>query len=261
MRRVPLLLLALVAVLGGTGAMEVTTQTPVVKTLKCMRANTPSQLSVSDLRIEAQGNGVSTKFLSGRFYSRRDGRGLRAMLHITAPADLAGMRYLLVEDEPQEALYLFLPSLGKVRRLSGAGPEAQIAGTSLDYGDLRLVSQALRAASITLDSPTTVAGRSAQQLRFVPAIADSPYRRIVAAVDDKTCAILRADFQGAERSLKRYEIDPAGLQQSGRHTYASRSTIEDLVRGATAQISLGGVSTSAQVPSALLDPKSFHKRP
>lgn len=241
--------------------MEVTTQTPVVKTLECLHANTPSQLSVSDLRIEAQGPGVTTRFLSARFYSRRDPRGLRAMLHITAPADLAGLRYLLVEDQQQDALYLYLPSLGKVRRVNGAGPEAQIAGTSLDYGDLRLVSQSLHAASITMESATTVGGRPANQLRFVPAVADSPYRRIVAAVDHQTCAILRADFQGAERSLKRYEIDPGSLQQSGRYTYGSRARIQDLVRGSSAQVSLGGVSTSAQVPSALLDPRSFHKQP
>lgn len=261
MRAAAPVVIAFTALLAGTGAMEVTTQSKVVKTLECMRANAPKQLSISDLRVEAQGSGVSTKFLSGRFYSRRDKRGLRAMLHITAPTDLAGVRYLLVEDEQQDALYLYLPSLGKVRRVSGAGPEAEIAGTTLDFGDLRLVSQALRAASITLDSPATVAGRPAQQLRFVPTIADSPYRRVITAVDDQTCAILRADFQGADKTLKRYEIEPASLQKSGATTYASRAKIEDLVRGTRAQISLGGVSTSTQVPSGLLDPKSFHKRP
>lgn len=254
-------LVAGLALLGGTGAMEVTTRTPVVETLECMRANAPRRLTVGDLRIEAQGGNVTTRHLAGRFYSHRDERGLRAMLHIIAPADLAGMRYLLVEDEPQDALYLYLPSLGKVRRVSGAGPEAQIAGTTLDYGDLRLVSQALRAASITLEADTTVVGRAARQLRLVPAVADSPYRRIIVATDERSCAILRADFQGANGTLKLYEVDPASLQRSGDFTYASRATIEDRARGSRAQVSLGGVSTLAQIPSALLDPKRFHKRP
>ena len=261
MRKAHPRLLACLALLGATGAMEVTTRTPVVDVLECMRANAPRQLTVSDLRIEAQGGDVTTRRLAGRFYSRRDERGLRAMLHVTAPADLAGMRYLLVEDEPQDALYLYLPALGKVRRVSGAGPEAQIAGTTLDYGDLRLVSQALRAASITMQATTTVGGRAARQLRFVPTIADSPYRRILVATDEQSCAILRADFQGADDTLKRYEVDPVSLQRSGGFTYASRATIEDRVRGSRAEISLGGVSTSAQIPSAALDPKRFHTRP
>lgn len=239
--------------------MEVSTETPVVKVLECMRANTPKQLLVSDLRIDAQGNGVSTRHLSGRFYSRRDERGLRAMLHVTAPLDLAGMRYLLVEQQPEDALYLYLPALGKVRRVSGAGPEAEIAGTTLNYADLRIISQALSASSITREGVASVSGRPAHLLRFVPAIADSPYRRVLTTVDSQTCAILRAEFQNGHGTVKQYLADPASLMKSGAHTYASRSTIEDRVRGTTAQLSLGGVNSAPKLPSRLFDPKSFFK--
>jgi len=251
--------LAAVALLACTAAMEVSTQTPIVKTLECMRANAPKQLSVSELHIEAEGAGVTNRSLTGAFYSRRDERGLRAALHITAPADLAGMRYLLAEDDAQDALYLYLPALGKVRRLSGAGPEAEIAGTTLSYADLRLISQALSASSITMDPPATVAGRPAHQLRFVPAVADSPYRRVIASVDKETCAILRADFQNAERTIKQYEIDPASLIRAGAYTYASRATLIDSLRGTRAQLSLRGVNTSPKLSSRLFDPKNFQK--
>ncbi|TDU28466.1 outer membrane lipoprotein-sorting protein [Panacagrimonas perspica] len=251
--------LAAVAVLTCTAAMEVTTQTPIVKTLECMRANTPRQLSVSELHIEAEGAGVTNRTLTGAFYSRRDERGLRAALHITAPADLAGMRYLLVEDDAQDALYLYLPALGKVRRLSGVGPESEIAGTTLNYADLRLISQALAASSITMDAPATVAGRPAHQLRFVPAVADSPYRRVIAAVDKESCAILRADFQNADRTVKQYEVDPASLIRAGAYTYASRATVVDSVRGTRAELSLRGVNTSPKLASRLFDPKTFQK--
>lgn len=239
--------------------MEVSTETPVVKVLECLRANAPQQLSVSDLRLDAQGTGVSTRHLAAKFYSRRDERGLRAMLHITAPADLAGMRYLLVEDEPDDALYLYLPALGKARRVNGTSAEAEIAGTTLNLADLRLISQALRASSITREGTATVSGRSAQVLRFTPAIADSPYRRVLASVDDQSCAIVRAEFQNAERTVKQYRVDPASLMRSGRHTYASRSTVEDLVRGSTVQLSLGGVNAAPKLASRLFDPKSFFK--
>ncbi len=259
-RRRPAQLLAAMAVLGCTAAMEVTTQTPVVKTLECMRANAPKELSISELHIEAEGPGVTTRTLTGSFYSRRDGRGsLRAMLSITAPSDLAGMRYLLVEEDTQDALYLYLPAMAKVRRVSGVGTDSEIAGTTLNYADLRLISQALSASSVTLDKPTTIAGRPAQQLRFVPAIADSPYRRVIAAVDAQSCAILRADFQDADRTVKQYLVDPAGLIRSGSCTYASRATFSDAVRGTRVQLSLRGVDTASRLSARLFDPKSFYK--
>lgn len=252
-------LFVILAALSCTAAMEVSTDTPVVKVLECLRANAPRQLQITDLRVDAQGAGVSTRHLAGKFYSRRDERGLRAMLHITAPADLAGMRYLLVEAEPEDALYLYLPALGKVRRVNGASSEAEIAGTTLNLADLRLISQALRASSITREGRATVAGRSAQVLRFVPAIVDSPYRRVLASVDDESCTILRAEFQNAERTVKHYRVDPASLMRSGGHSYASRSTIEDLARGSTVQLSLGGVNAAPKLASRRFDPKSFFK--
>lgn len=251
----------LAAAVACPAAMEISAAAPVAQVLECVGANAPRELSVYDLRIEARGAGIFTPFLAGRFYSRRDERGLRALLHITAPADLAGSRYLRVEDGDDDALYLYLPALDKVRRVSGIGAESEIAGTTLDYAALRLLGQALRVASITLDRPSavTVLGREAQALRFVPAVADSPYRRVLVAVDRKTCVILRADFQDAAGSVKLYEVEPDSLRRSGAHTYASRVSIEDRARGSRVRISLGDVTTSPKLPARRFDPKRFHR--
>lgn len=251
--------LLIAAALASTGAMEVSTQTPVVKVLECLKKNAPQQLRIGDLRVEAQGEGVTTRYLSGRFVSRREQGKLRAMLRVTAPADLAGTRYLLVEEASQDALYVYLPALGKVRRVSGAGPDAEIAGTTLNYADLRLISQALSGAAITLEKPAEFSGRPADVLRFTPAVADSPYRRVLATVDRESCVVLRAEFQNAQATLKHYSVDPASLQRSGKYRYASRAKVEDLARRSTVQISLGDVRTDAKLPARSFDPKSFYK--
>lgn len=248
-----------VALLACTGAMEVSTQTPVVTVLECLKKNAPQQLRVGDLRIEAHGEGVTTRYLSARVVSRREQGKLRSMLHVTAPTDLAGTRYLLVEEPTQDALYLYLPALGKVRRVSGAGPDAEIAGTTLNYADLRLISQALSGAAITMERSGEFQGRPIDVLRFTPAVADSPYRRVLASVDRESCVTLRAEFQNAERTVKHYRVDPASLQRSGSYRYASRAMVEDLVRRSSVQISLGDVRTDARLSSRSFDPKSFFK--
>ncbi|MGQ0698672.1 MAG: outer membrane lipoprotein-sorting protein [Panacagrimonas sp.] len=257
--RIATRILLILFALACTGAMEVSTQTPVVKVLECMRRNAPQALRIDDLRIEASGPQVSTRSLSARLLSRRNEQGLRLMLHVTAPADLAGTRYLLIENQPDDALYLYLPALGKVRRVSGAGPEAEIAGTTLHYSDMRLIRQALSAASINLERPIEFAGRPADLLRFVPAVADSPYRRVFATVDRETCVMLRAEFHDAERAIRDYRIDPASLMRSGSYHYASRASIEDRALGSTVQIALGGVRTDAKLSARLFDPKNFFK--
>ena len=67
------------------------------------------------------------------------------------------------------------------------------------------------------DAPESMAGRASSPAptSFVPAVADSPYRRVLVAVDRKTCEILRADFQDAAGSVKLYEVEPDSLRRSG----------------------------------------------
>lgn len=253
-------MLTVLLALACLAAMEVTTQTPVVKTIECVRNNAPTQLMVGDLRIEAQGERVTTPRLSGRFYSQRNARGLRAMLHVTAPADLAGIRYLLSEETAEDALYLYLPALGKVRRVNGAGPEGEIAGTTLSYADLRLVSQLLRAASISQDRATQWNQRPANVLRFAPTVADSPYRRVLATVDRQTCAVVQAEFQNdAGTAMKTFQADPASLRQAGRHWYASRTTVTDAHSGSKVTLSMGQVQVDRKPPTRAFDPAHFYK--
>lgn len=241
------------------GAMEVTTETPLVKTLECLRDNAPPQLSVADVRLEAQGERVTTRQLSARFVSRRDAEGLRAMLHVTAPADLAGTRYLLVEEADQDALYVYLPALGKTRRLSAGGADGEIAGTTLNVADLRLISQLFRASSISLERRTTWQGRPAQVLRFSPTVADSPYRRVLATIDEQTCVAIEADFQDAKATVKTYRVESGALRQVGRYWYASRSRVQDLQQGSRVDIALGQVRVDRKPSARSLDPRSFHK--
>lgn len=251
----------LIVVLGllGTAAMEVTTQTPVVQVVECVRDNAPPHLTIGDLRIEARGEQVTTPQLSARFYSHRDRDGLRAMLHITAPSDLAGMRYLLVEQSGDDALHLYLPALGKVRRVNSAGPDGRIAGTTLDVSDLRLISQLLGASSISRDRATRWHDRAAQVLRFSPTVADSPYRRVLATVDEQTCVVVRAEFQDAQDTVKTYQVEPASLRQAGRYWYASRGRMHDHRLGSHIDLSLGAVRVDRKPPSRSFDPAHFHK--
>lgn len=250
-------LAALLAAALSLGAMEVSATTRVVRVLECMRERAPTQLRVESLRIEASGEGVTRREITARFYSQRGERGLRAMLHITAPADLAGMRYLLVEEPSGDALYLYLPALGKVRRVSGAGPDAEIAGTTLNYADLRLIGQALNAAAVTYESETRLFERSADVLRFVPAVADSPYRRVLATIDREHCVVLRAEFQHADGAAKRYQVEPGSLMRSGATAYASVATIEDPTRRSRVRLALAGVRTDARPPARAFDPRRF----
>ena len=251
-------LLMVVLALASLGAMEVTTQTPLAKLLECMQDNRPQSLKISQLRLEGIDNG-SERIIEARYYSRRDRHGFHAMLLLTAPEDLAGTRYLLKESDPDDHLFVYLPALDKVKKLSGVGGDSGIAGTSLKVSDLRLVAQAMNASAIAREGSTFIAGRKAELLRFSPAIADSPFRRARVAVDQKTCVILKAEFDRPEGVARTYRADPASLMQSGRYHYASVASVEDLSSGDRVTILLRGVQAGVSLSSRGFDPQQFHR--
>ena len=238
--------------------MAVTTTTPVARVLRCMQANAPAMLQVGELRIAAEGRDVTTRHLTARLWVSQEG-GVRAHLRVSMPRELAESRYLLLDRDPEDELYLFLPSVGKARRLTGVETQSEIAGTSVNLSDLRTIVQAIKSASVSLSGATQLQGRDADVLRFVPSVADSPWRRVLVTVDRTTCAAVRVEFQDATGTARLYEADLAQLRQSGRWWYAQRGVIKDLRRGTTATLDLLDVSTGAAMRAALFDPKRFYQ--
>jgi hypothetical protein len=250
--------LALTACPGARGDMSVSTVTPVVRVLQCMQANAPPMLSIGELRIAAEGRDVTTRNLTARLWVSQD-QGVRAQLKVSMPRELAGSRYLLLDRDPEDELYLYLPAVGKPRRVTGVGTDSEIAGTSVNLSDLRTVAQAIKSASVSLSGATTLQGRNADILRFVPSVADSPWRRVLVTVDRTTCATVRVEFQDAGGTARTYDADLAQLRQAGRWWYAQRGVIKDLRRGTTAALELLDVSTGEAPRGALFDPKRFYQ--
>jgi hypothetical protein len=261
MRRGLAALLVLFCGCAATGRaaadMEVSTQTNVVRVLECMRANTPDALVVNELRISPEEDKQILAPLTGQLHVSRTREGLRARLRVTSPGDLANTRYLLVEAQPEDEFYLFLPAVGSARKVTGSGEQGEIAGTRLSYADLRLINQAVGGAAVSLEAPTTVQGRAAYVLRF--STATSKYRRIFVSVDRETCATLRTDLHDGQGLAKRYQADALSLQRSGSYAYFERARIEDFRNKTRARVQLRGVSVGTAISKKLLDPKGFFK--
>ncbi|MFW1568148.1 hypothetical protein ACEV9J_24615, partial [Vibrio parahaemolyticus] len=81
------------------------------KLLACMRANIPPTLRIQQFRLESVDRSNSTRVLQGRLYAKRENNQLRAMLRLTAPADINGASYLIREGDKSDEMYVYLPAL------------------------------------------------------------------------------------------------------------------------------------------------------
>jgi outer membrane lipoprotein-sorting protein len=82
-------------------------------------------------------------------YSKDGPNGSRAVIVFQQPASVTGTRFLTMQNPGGEDRWIFLPSLGKVRRIAASEGSGSFMGTDFSYDD---VSSASR--SVDLDTHT-----------------------------------------------------------------------------------------------------------
>ncbi|TDO90100.1 outer membrane lipoprotein-sorting protein [Halanaerobium saccharolyticum] len=75
---------------------------------------------------------------------RLEGEVERSLMQFAEPADISGTAFLLLDDQAnnQEDMYLYLPALGSVRKISGSQKNGNFVGSDLTYNDLSIFSGA-----------------------------------------------------------------------------------------------------------------------
>jgi hypothetical protein len=68
--------------------------------------------------------------------SRKDGDTRRLFVRFLAPADVQGTSFLGIDDGGKRTQWLFLPAIGKTRRISGKQRNAAFVGTDYTYADM-----------------------------------------------------------------------------------------------------------------------------
>jgi hypothetical protein len=232
------------------------------KVLDCMAANVPPTLHVEPMELESTDRGGGSRTLKGRLYAMRDKDGLvRANLHIDAPDYLAGAAYLLRQGKPgtEDEMYVFLPSVNRVRRVVGDAGYDSLLGTDFSYVDLKQMQSAFGGAAATLEAPQALEQRPAYVLSFKSQPGTpSPYSLVRMWVDQKTCVAVKADFYQNDTVSKQLSAPAAALRQSGRYWYLGQAQMRDLQKGTSSQLRVLGVDSTDELPTRLFEPRLFY---
>ena len=103
-----------------------------VPAMECMKHNVPETLRMRQLQLQTE-SASGSSHLTGTVYARtgNDG-GIALNMQIDAPQDLRGAAFLFRQRERNEEMYLFMPALNRVKRISGAAAETSFFGSALN---------------------------------------------------------------------------------------------------------------------------------
>ena len=240
-----------------------------VKILDCMRANVPPTLRVQEIEFVTTDRSGGTRTLKGKVYSLLEptpsGGGLvRAMLRVSEPSTYNGAAYLVRESQDylSDGMYVYLPSINRVRRVSGTFADGALLGTNFSYNDFKQLENAFVGSSATLESSTRLDDRSVHVMLFkalpAPNNPASRYSRVRTWVDQKTCMPLKADFYEGDKIRKQLTAPAGALKQSGNYWYLSELEMRDVVDGTKTTLRVLGVTAGHELPGTYFNPHLFY---
>lgn len=227
----------------------------------CMRANLPTTVQVKDFQLVSTDKTGGTRTLGGRLHARLENGMINAMMRIEQPSDLRGASYLIREAKADEAeeMYVYLPALQKVRRVTGGMKDASLFGTDLSYADIKQITYAFTGETLKLEKTDTLENRPMWVLSMAPNPAHGArFDKVQAWIDQKSCMVLKADFEQDGVVRKRFVSSAKFLLQSGPHWYFSEGRIEDVQEKTFTDIRIVGVTSDKDLADRLFNPRIFY---
>lgn len=152
-------------------AQNLTAEQVLTKIEAARNAETASMMMTMEL-YNSSGDLRSRK-LQNR---HQEGAIEKTLMEFISPADVAGTAFLSLEKRQtnEEDMYLFLPVLGSVRKISGSQKNGDFVGSDLSYNDLSVFS----GANYKDNYQAEIIKSSAKEylLKLIPTDQDSEYK-------------------------------------------------------------------------------------
>jgi len=228
----------------------------------CMKANIPEALQVREFELATTDKTGGTRTLVGKLHARLEKGKINAMMRIVAPSDMRDAAYLVRESsEPgkEEEMYVYIPALQKVRRITGGMKDSSLFGTDLSYSDVKQITYALSGGTLKLERTESLESRPAWVLSMAADVsAGARFDKVYAWIDQKSCMVLKAEFQQGGVVRKRFTSAAKYLAQSGSHWYITQARIEDLQEKTHTELKITGLLSDKDLADRLFNPRAFY---
>ena len=195
-------------------AMSASAQTPrdpaamtAQEIQECTQQNFPDDSMVQTVKMVSVDRLGVERVLEAQMWWQKDQdtRLSNVLMTFDNPPELRGASVLVIEKKPNNDMFMFLPELGKTRRITSQMVSGNMMGTDFSYEDFQRMQGMLASLDSKRLPDETLAGRKAFVTESVPTDPSSEYDRIRSWVDQDTCVPLQVDFfsKGSSDPVKR----------------------------------------------------------
>jgi hypothetical protein len=230
----------------------------------CIRKNAPEATAIQDIRLRSEGPMFEEKILTATVYVKHLPDGNTDLLAaFDEPEDIRGSRLLFLEKRPQNEIYLYMPALFKVRRISSGRISSSMYGMDFSYEDFQWLYNTLSTSASEQRSDAVIDGQPMYVLAVVPEQASgSKYEEVVSYFDKTSCVVRKVEFYGANHKLrKELSVDAGAVERVGGILVPRVFRMHDLKKDSDTELTVTKIAIDTPIPDAVFDPEKLKEAP
>jgi len=135
-------------------------------------------------------------------YSSFTGGKTRNVVIFQKPASIAGTRFLTIQTPGNKAdQWIFLPSLGKVRRIAASESSGSFMGTDFSYDDIASADRSVDEDTHTLLREEVLNGASCYVIESKPKDSSYQYSRMISWIDKTNYLVCKTELYDKQNQL------------------------------------------------------------
>jgi len=156
--------------------------------------------SRSRMVITAKNGSTSERLLDQ--YSKDGPNGGRTVIVFQRPANVAGTRFLTMDTASGTTdQWIFLPELGKIRRIAASESGGSFMGTDFSYDDISSVDRDAALDTHTLLREESLNGSACHVIQSVPKDSSFQYSKTISWIDKESYLIYKTEMYNRRGEL------------------------------------------------------------
>ena len=225
----------------------------------CIRKNAPQHSAIQNIRLHSEGIGymAEDRVLTARVYWVHTPKARSNLLAVfDEPDDISGTRLLFLEQEGEDEIYVYMPALFKVRRITSDRISSSMYGMDFSYEDFQWLYNMLSTAVAEQRPDAVVNDEPMYVIAIVPGdVKGSLYESILAYFDKQSCVMRKVEFFEAGGKLRKLLLtDSAEVKKVNGILVPHKFLMRDEKEDSETELTVVKVQVDPAINDAMFDP-------
>jgi len=230
----------------------------------CVDANMPSRSSVQTFRmVSVDRRGKKSTSEAKVFWQRMSGDLSRVMMRFHKPMDLRGAGMLIIEkpDVPND-MFMYLPELKRVRRISGRMASGSMFGTDFSYEQFERLQGLADDPELRRLPDTEVDSRAVYVIESTRADqSESDIERVVSYVDKEMCLAVQVEhYENGDKLRKVLRAEGDSIERRQEVWIARRQRMQDLRDETETALIIDEIEFEVEIPRSRFTVRALESR-